>query len=302
LCYLRLGKQELAVRDLTESSGSTGDRSSIPGAEGTHIFSVPAGVVYRPDEAKVRNLGAKNYLGKPRLVAASGAGLVVDETGNTTRDNTTRIAASADEKSLPPTPLPEEAWSVTNKPSACTASAGCRTTPLSPLWVASAAARQWRRCGDSDQLLQDVGRDTTCEGTEPCCGEASTEGHNRSPPRPLDVSRVPYNALTDGREIFDEPDQLLLIYGKVHIRDRVQYLLMDRDIQLEDLKGRLRDKLDLQGAFVIQTRDGNDMVTIEDQEDLTVAVCTSFGGGQLKNENRSLGVSDHYLPRCYQHV
>ncbi|KAG4218871.1 hypothetical protein PC116_g32649, partial [Phytophthora cactorum] len=35
------------------------------------VFSIPVGVVYRPNEAKVRNLKTKDYLGKARLVAAS---------------------------------------------------------------------------------------------------------------------------------------------------------------------------------------------------------------------------------------
>lgn len=35
------------------------------------MFSIPVGVVYRPNDAKVRNLKTKDYLGKARLVAAS---------------------------------------------------------------------------------------------------------------------------------------------------------------------------------------------------------------------------------------
>lgn len=39
--------------------------------QGYTVFSIPVGVVYRPNEAKVRNLQQKDYLGKARLVAAS---------------------------------------------------------------------------------------------------------------------------------------------------------------------------------------------------------------------------------------
>lgn len=39
--------------------------------KGYTVFSIPVGVVYRPNEAKVRNLQQKDYLGKARLVAAS---------------------------------------------------------------------------------------------------------------------------------------------------------------------------------------------------------------------------------------
>ena len=39
--------------------------------QGYTVFSIPVGVLYRPNEAKVKNLQAKNYLGKARLVATS---------------------------------------------------------------------------------------------------------------------------------------------------------------------------------------------------------------------------------------
>lgn len=35
------------------------------------MFSIPVGIVYRPNDAKVKNLKTKDYLGKARLVAAS---------------------------------------------------------------------------------------------------------------------------------------------------------------------------------------------------------------------------------------
>jgi len=39
--------------------------------QGYTVFSIPVGVVYRPNQAKVKNLKTKDYLGKARLVAAS---------------------------------------------------------------------------------------------------------------------------------------------------------------------------------------------------------------------------------------
>ena len=39
--------------------------------QGYTVFSIPVGVIYRPNEAKVRNLKAKDYLGKAKLIAAS---------------------------------------------------------------------------------------------------------------------------------------------------------------------------------------------------------------------------------------
>ena len=39
--------------------------------QGYTVFSIPVGIVYRPNDAKVKNLKTKDYLGKARLVAAS---------------------------------------------------------------------------------------------------------------------------------------------------------------------------------------------------------------------------------------
>jgi hypothetical protein len=39
--------------------------------QGYTVFSIPVGILYRPNDAKVKNLKTKNYLGQARLVAAS---------------------------------------------------------------------------------------------------------------------------------------------------------------------------------------------------------------------------------------
>jgi hypothetical protein len=39
--------------------------------QGYTVFSIPVGIVYRPNDAKVKNLKTKDYLGKARLVAAT---------------------------------------------------------------------------------------------------------------------------------------------------------------------------------------------------------------------------------------
>ena len=38
--------------------------------QGYTVFSIPVGILYRPNDAKVKNLKTKNYLGQARLVAA----------------------------------------------------------------------------------------------------------------------------------------------------------------------------------------------------------------------------------------
>lgn len=78
LCYIYLqqmdaGLQDLnyAVKEKVVEDHNVIDEAIREQAEGYTVFSIPVGVVYRPNEAKVRNLKTKDYLGKARLVAAS---------------------------------------------------------------------------------------------------------------------------------------------------------------------------------------------------------------------------------------
>ncbi|KAH9906274.1 tetratricopeptide [Xylariomycetidae sp. FL2044] len=67
------GLQDLnyAVKEKVVEDHNVIDEAIREEAEGYTVFSIPVGVVYRPNEAKVRNLKTKDYLGKARLVAAS---------------------------------------------------------------------------------------------------------------------------------------------------------------------------------------------------------------------------------------
>ncbi|EED18537.1 PB1 domain protein, putative [Talaromyces stipitatus ATCC 10500] len=78
LSYIYLQQMEPGLQDLQFASKEkvTPDHDVIDEAireqaEGYTVFSIPVGVVYRPNEAKVKNLKTKDYLGKARLVAAS---------------------------------------------------------------------------------------------------------------------------------------------------------------------------------------------------------------------------------------
>ncbi|KAJ4292127.1 hypothetical protein N0V88_005754 [Collariella sp. IMI 366227] len=78
LCYIYLeqvdaGMQDLqyAVKEKVVEDHNVIDDAIRDEAKGYTVFSIPVGVVYRPNEAKVRNLQQKDYLGKARLVAAS---------------------------------------------------------------------------------------------------------------------------------------------------------------------------------------------------------------------------------------
>lgn len=59
--------------------------------QGYTVFSIPVGVIYRPNAAKVKNLKTKDYLGKARLIAASEQGNTL--TGTASADTKAQAAA-----------------------------------------------------------------------------------------------------------------------------------------------------------------------------------------------------------------
>ncbi|KAF2431167.1 hypothetical protein EJ08DRAFT_189696 [Tothia fuscella] len=78
LCYIYLSQLEAGMQDLMFAvkekvipDHDVIDEAIREQAEGYTVFSIPVGIVYRPNEAKVKNLKAKDYLGKARLVAAT---------------------------------------------------------------------------------------------------------------------------------------------------------------------------------------------------------------------------------------
>lgn len=97
LCYIYLQQTEVGMNDLSYAVKEkvTPDHDVIDEAireqaevgitaqmirslsktkQGYTVFSIPVGVVYRPNSAKVKNLKTKDYLGKARLIAAADQG------------------------------------------------------------------------------------------------------------------------------------------------------------------------------------------------------------------------------------
>ncbi|KAL4927692.1 putative PB1 domain protein [Aspergillus undulatus] len=90
LCYIYLqqvgpGMQDLeyAAKEKVTPDHNVIDDAIRERAEGYTVFSIPVGVVYRPNEAKVKNLKTKDYLGKSRIVAANRLSTPVDMTQRT---------------------------------------------------------------------------------------------------------------------------------------------------------------------------------------------------------------------------
>ncbi|KXL50968.1 hypothetical protein M433DRAFT_57660 [Acidomyces richmondensis BFW] len=77
LCYIYLQQKDAGMQDLMFAAREKAvpdhdviDEAIREQAEGYTVFSIPVGLLYRPNEAKVKNLKSKDYLGKARLVAA----------------------------------------------------------------------------------------------------------------------------------------------------------------------------------------------------------------------------------------
>ncbi|KAI9798933.1 MAG: hypothetical protein M1825_004946 [Sarcosagium campestre] len=78
LCYIYLQQKDagmhdfqFAVKEKQVDDHNVIDEAIKEEAQGYTVFSIPVGLLYRPNEAKVKNLKTKDYLGKARLVAAS---------------------------------------------------------------------------------------------------------------------------------------------------------------------------------------------------------------------------------------
>lgn len=77
LCYIYLQQKDAGLQDMMFAAREKAvldhdviDEAIKEQAEGYTVFSIPVGVIYRPNEAKVKNLKKQDYLGKARLVAA----------------------------------------------------------------------------------------------------------------------------------------------------------------------------------------------------------------------------------------
>ncbi|OCL03014.1 hypothetical protein AOQ84DRAFT_162759 [Glonium stellatum] len=234
LCYMYLQQNEAGMADLSYAAKEKVvpdhdviDEAIREEAEGYTVFSIPVGIVYRPNEAKVKNLKTKDYLGKARLVAAvdrqnaftgfAGAEIKKMSTGGTTgapdkddrpedklsfaasnlvKDNLRSRARQQSEPPInrnmfPPTPPPESE----NRPS------GKRNSGESNSTGGMTRAQSVRGGGPKPQPL-DLGRAAFDQNAKPRIGtqrsvserprpsrQESISSRNREPPSRRDRER-----------------------------------------------------------------------------------------------------------------
>ncbi|KAI9820276.1 MAG: hypothetical protein M1827_005898 [Pycnora praestabilis] len=108
LCYIYLQQKDAGLQDFSYAvkekvvdDHNVIDEAIKEEAEGYTVFSIPVGVVFRPNEAKVKNLKTKDYLGKARLVAASDRNnAFTGFTGSEVKKNLAREDSSRDDRPL----------------------------------------------------------------------------------------------------------------------------------------------------------------------------------------------------------
>lgn len=290
LCYRQKWNREQGRQDLTLAKPDwvgNGDHAvdeTIFGRAGAQqIFSVPPGVLWRPDEAKLRNLKRRRYFHPPQLVAVAKDSSVTNTVGAT------------DQKALPPTPPPEtlpvtHSLSITGASARHDAGESISTMPAATAWPAGRTKGGYplKPMGTStaSKEAEMPPRPIHYQGARVCpnTGSASTLHERRITLRKGRACSAPKSSLP--WTLDSRGNQLLL---KLHVQDQVRYMEIGRTISHTDLLGRLRDKLNLQTEFVIKTKDKADMITIGDQEDLTVAILGCSGA-----DSEFLHVSDHY--------
>lgn len=122
---MNLGRYEEGMTDLlaAQKQKSTAEHDVIDdavrdGGQDYTVFSIPVGIIFRPNPNKIKNLQRKDYLGKARLISKDGTGYEtfdgVDRTELAFRPEAPRRQATTnqererlDSKPTPPAPAPE---------------------------------------------------------------------------------------------------------------------------------------------------------------------------------------------------
>ncbi|KAG9047151.1 hypothetical protein FS837_002934 [Tulasnella sp. UAMH 9824] len=108
ITYLNLGDFDRGMALLREAAKNKVipdhdviDEAIQENGDGYTVFSIPVGVLYRPNEKKVANMGTKDYMGKAKLISATPVSpeeFVAPKRSNTiVRSNTTRRIAFDDD-------------------------------------------------------------------------------------------------------------------------------------------------------------------------------------------------------------
>ncbi|KAF8756689.1 NADPH oxidase regulator [Rhizoctonia solani] len=187
LCFIYMGRLDNGLQEMreaqrvkvTEEHGVIDDAIQDQG-EGYTVFSIPVGVLYRPSESKLKNVKAKDYLGKAQLIAASDA-----NDAFTTFTGVTRLQKGQTPSGAPITdgrPLPALSRSVTTAARVETAPESKAPEPPKP---SAPALQKSATIGPGSVARQ--------PGSAPGLG-AGSPGLSRNPSSAAGLSRAPSSA------------------------------------------------------------------------------------------------------------
>jgi len=105
LCYIYLQQESIGMQDFQYAvkekmalEHDVIDRAIREPAEVYTVFSMPVGVLYRPHEAKVKNLKIRDHSGKARLIATTTSNIGTSLAGAEDKENQTPESSAKDDR------------------------------------------------------------------------------------------------------------------------------------------------------------------------------------------------------------
>ncbi|KAK6349936.1 hypothetical protein TWF696_006194 [Orbilia brochopaga] len=227
------------------------------GAEGYTVFSVPVGILFRPSDAKIKNFRQRDYLGEAKVVATA------DFHNITTGFDGVEHLKHIGER-------PEEARSYAAANLVLTDRSSKAISPLQPV------------------PLRDV--DFNPQYATPTASPKSDDA-------PSGMSTIRDSVVTFRSSSFDSamkpqippenlpPVEVTQLKIKIHHNqnEKLRLMLLSPDIDLDEFKARVGEKLNISGEYDVEVMDHEDKVSLLDKEDLDAAIVTS------KDSARRLG-------------
>lgn len=358
LCFLEMGDNDkgmldlqFACREKVNPEHDIVDEAYRDQGSGYTVFQIPPGTLYRPDEAKIRNIAVRDYLGKAKLIAA-------------TDENDVHTGFSGFERKMslmginnPPAPVtpPTIAQVQLSMPSSpyvlplaqekierqrqrtldqldqdlersSSVSSNSRSrfpTPKNSKTINRKISNAQfvpsvRGPSDSSSSLTSISRKASDASSRSGASSASSASSSYEPPdrsllrtkpalsyEPPDRSllqtkparrggisqpskqskrlpRVPSSYVEEYSDLVDDyfsDDEEVLIRCKIYVGEDTRLITVPSNIQLPDLRTKIREKTHLKSAKLkIRDEDG-EMILLDDQEDLIAAFAQ---GGSIK--------------------
>ncbi|KAH0388503.1 hypothetical protein KCU92_g784, partial [Aureobasidium melanogenum] len=314
LCYIYLQQRSAGLQDLFYASKEKAvpdhdviDEAIREQAEGYTVFSIPVGILYRPNEAKVKNIKSKNYLGTSTLIRAQDRSnqVYLDSRRNLTASsfavddrpeeklsfaaiNLVRpgLASRSRQQSeppihrnmFPPTPPPEADRTTTTNPKLATAVQKALSEPekLQPV------SFHHQRTRSGGQSLREYPRSIAEEDESPEETKdtiALKEDISLQALQTTITNALPYEITS---AIPQPPAVSIPVLRKIRVKvfaSDTRYVMIQPDVSYDTFVEQIRKKFGYHAAkesFKLKMKDEEgDMVTMGDEDDLEMLVTSA---------------------------